>query len=159
MRSMEDLTNTAASTCGTHRCRCSPTSQIIQFIRCYVVSVCWPTVLTQGNAVKEIPKYAFEYARLGGTDPFQMLTDQQFADMIAEIEKYTCNDVTFEFDWVAWMSGDDASHYVYPRFMYNKPAGWNASSHFPGPSNISGLLRCRRQWQPGPLAGLRSAAL
>ena len=30
----------------------------------------WPTFLEQEQALKEIPKYAFEYARLGGTDPF-----------------------------------------------------------------------------------------
>lgn len=77
----------------------------------------WPTFLEQEQALKEIPKYEFEYARIGGTDPFGMLTQQQLADMINEIKKYTC-DVTFEFDWVGWMSGDDPSHYVYPRFIY-----------------------------------------
>lgn len=83
----------------------------------------WPIILDTENALKEIPKYAFEYDRIGGTDPFGVLTQQQFADMIDETGKYTC-DVSFEFDWVAWMSGDNASHYVYPRFIYNKPDGW-----------------------------------
>jgi len=84
----------------------------------------WSTFLEQEQALKEIPKYEFEYARLGGNDPFGMLTQQQLTDLIDELGKYTCN-VTFEVDWVAWMSGDDPSHYVYPKFIYNKPAGWN----------------------------------
>ena len=46
----------------------------------------WGTVLTVGNAPKEIPKYAFEYQRLGGTDPFSGITAQQFTTLKAELE-------------------------------------------------------------------------
>jgi len=115
----------------------------------------WPTVLTQGNAAKEIPKYAFEYERIGGADPFSMLTDQQFADMTAEIGKYTCGDVSFEFDWVSWMSSDDISHYVYPRFMYNKPAGWNPPSVIctSGPSNYLNYCGVGDNGSPDPWLG------
>ena len=114
----------------------------------------WPTVLNTGNAPKEVPKYEFEYARLGGTDPFQMLTDQQFADMTAEINKYTCTEVTFEFDWVAWMSGDDPSHYVYPRFMYNKPAGWDPGTFCPGgPSDYLNYCGVGDNGSPNPWPG------
>jgi len=95
----------------------------------------WPTFLEQEQALKEIPKYEFEYSRIGGTDPFRMLTEQQFEDMMHEIAQYTC-EVSFEFDWVAWMSGDDPSHYVYPRFIYNKPADWKPPKFIcPAPSN------------------------
>ena len=114
----------------------------------------WPLILDTENAVKEIPKYAFEYARLGGTDPFGMLTHQQFADLTAELGKNTC-DVTFEVDWVGWMSGDDPSHYVYPRFIYNKPAGWNPSLAIctSGPSNFMDYCGVGDNGDPNPWPG------
>jgi len=111
----------------------------------------WPTILDTENAVKEIPKYAFEYARLGGTDPFGSLTQQQLTDLIGELGRYTC-DVTFEVDWVAWMSGDDVSHYVYPRFIYNKPAGWNPPLAIctSGPSNYLDYCGVGDNGNPNP---------
>ena len=117
----------------------------------------WPTILDTENAIKEIPKYAFEYARLGGTDPFGMLTGHQLADLSAELGKNTC-DVTFEVDWVAWMSGDDPSHYVYPRFIYNKPAGWNPPSGIctSGPSNVLDYCGAGDNGDPNPWPGCDS---
>jgi hypothetical protein len=114
----------------------------------------WPLVLDTEQALKEVPKYEFEYARLGGTDPFGMLTQQQFADLINETGRHAC-DVTFEFDWVAWMSGDDPSHYVYPRFMYNKPVGWNPPSGIcpSGPSNYHDYCGVGDNGNPDPWPG------
>lgn len=114
----------------------------------------WPMFLTQEQALKEIPKYEFEYARLGGTDPFGMLTQQQLADMIDTIGNYTC-DVSFEFDWVSWMSGDDASHYVYPRFIYNKPDGWNPALAIctSGPSDVLDYCGVGDNGSPDPWPG------
>lgn len=112
----------------------------------------WPTFLEQEQALKEIPKYEFEYGRIGGTDPFGMLTQQQLADMINEIRKYTC-DVSFEFDWVGWMSGDDPSHYVYPRFIYNKPADWNPGFFCPEPSNFMNYCGEGDNGDPNPWPG------
>jgi len=84
----------------------------------------WNAVLQLGNAPKELPKYAFEYARLGGVDPFQSITNKQLADMksILDSNSNACGKI-FEVDWVSWMSGDDVSHYPYPRFMYYGPDG------------------------------------
>jgi hypothetical protein len=114
----------------------------------------WPLILDTEQALKEVPKYSFSYGRLGGTDPFSMLTDQQFADMTAEIGKYTCTDVSFEFDWVSWMSSDDISHYVYPRFMYNKPAAWPAKpAHCPVPSNEMNYCGAGDNGDPNPWPG------
>ncbi len=112
----------------------------------------WPTFLKQEQALKEIPKYEFEYARIGGTDPFGMITQQQFADMINAIGTYTCN-VSFEFDWVGWMSGDDPSHYVYPRFIYNKPDDWNPGFFCPEPSNIMNYCGEGDNGNPDPWPG------
>jgi hypothetical protein len=81
----------------------------------------WKNVLTTQNGPKEVKKYAFNYERIGGTDPFKSITMQQMSDMIAEMNRYSCNNVTFEYDWAGWISGDDPSHYVYPRFIYNGP--------------------------------------
>lgn len=85
----------------------------------------WGLVLTMGNAPKEIPKYSFEYERIGGTDPFGAITAEQRAAMIAELNRYSCN-VRFVHDWAFWISGDDPSHYVYPRFIYYGPDGPDA---------------------------------
>jgi hypothetical protein len=81
----------------------------------------WGSVVS-GNP-KEVRKYAAEYDRLGGTDPFNSITQQQMSAMIAEINKYACG-VTFEYDWASWVNGQDVSHYPYPRFIYNGPPGW-----------------------------------
>ena len=35
----------------------------------------WGQILHTGNAEKEVPKYAFNYERIGGIDPFQSITD------------------------------------------------------------------------------------
>ncbi|MCX8044914.1 MAG: hypothetical protein N3B18_12415 [Desulfobacterota bacterium] len=113
----------------------------------------WPTFLEQEQALKEISKYQFEYARIGGTDPFRMLTEQQLSDMMDVIGNYTC-DVSFEFDWVGWMSGDDPAHYVYPRFIYNKPPGWNPPKYFcPTPANYMTYCGEGDNGNPNPWPG------
>lgn len=113
----------------------------------------WPTFLEQEQALKEIPKYQFEYNRIGGTDPFRLLTEQQLSDMMDEIGNYDC-DVSFEFDWVGWMSGDDPSHYVYPRFIYNKPAGWNPPKYLcPAPANYMTYCGEGDNGNPNPWPG------
>jgi len=90
----------------------------------------WGMVLTSGNAPKEIPKYAFNYGRIGGTDPFSSLTEQQIADMKAELDAAASGcGLKFEVDWAYWMSGDDPSHYIYPRFLYYGPDGPGVGSN------------------------------
>ncbi|MCP4715999.1 MAG: hypothetical protein GY868_12855 [Deltaproteobacteria bacterium] len=78
----------------------------------------WGSILTSGNAVKELDKYAFEYERLGGTDPFPALTDKQLQDLTAELERLgEANSLEFAVDWACWMCGDDIDNYPFPRFM------------------------------------------
>ncbi|MFC1591077.1 hypothetical protein ACFL43_00985 [Thermodesulfobacteriota bacterium] len=80
----------------------------------------WDNILSSGNAEKEQVKYAFNYARLGGTDPFPGIVDRQTDDLQAALDDLgDANGLEFIVDWVAWMSGDDPAHYPFPRFMYN----------------------------------------
>ncbi len=85
-------------------------------------SVWWPTVLTSEESVKFIRKYAFEYERIGGTDPFQKLSDKQLSDMKAALNKNT-EGLKFEVEFASWMAGDRPGNYPYPRFLYNGPGG------------------------------------
>jgi len=50
----------------------------------------WPLVLDPAftdYAVRFIRMYAFEYERIGGTDPFHTVSEAQMADMKAELDK------------------------------------------------------------------------
>ncbi len=79
----------------------------------------WNGILTSGNAEKEVLKYAYEYDKLGGTDPFNALTMKQLKDMEDELEILgAAEGLTFEVDWAAWMSGEDVSHYAFPHLLY-----------------------------------------
>jgi hypothetical protein len=82
----------------------------------------WNAVLKEESSVKYQRKYAFEYERIGGTDPFQGISDQQLADMETELDKNT-NGINFEVDWACWMCGDHIENYPYPRFIYYGPDG------------------------------------
>ena len=82
----------------------------------------WPVILESEEAVKFLRKYEFEYERIGGIDPFHTLTDQQLADMKAELDKNT-DDLEFEVEFASWMSGGRPGNYPYPRFLYNGPIG------------------------------------
>lgn len=80
----------------------------------------WGQILHTGNAEKEVPKYAFNYERIGGIDPFQSITDNLVLHLQDELDKLGSeNGLEFEVDWAGWMSGDDPSHYAYPRYMYD----------------------------------------
>jgi hypothetical protein len=85
-------------------------------------SVWWPTVLASEESVKFIRKYAFEYERIGGTDPFQKLSDKQLSDMKAALNR-NCEGLKFEVEFASWMAGDRPGNYPYPRFLYNGPGG------------------------------------
>ncbi len=83
----------------------------------------WKLILSSGNAAKEVFKYAFEYERLGGTDPFNSLTDNQFRDLQDELERLGDeNDLEFEFELSCWMCGDAVENYAFPRIMYTPDA-------------------------------------
>jgi len=82
----------------------------------------WPMVLQSEFAVKFMRKYEFEYARIGGTDPFHRISDMQLADMKAALDRNTFG-LTFEADYACWMAPDRIGHYPWPRFIYNGPPG------------------------------------
>ena len=85
-------------------------------------SAWWPTVLASEESVKFLGKYAFEYERIGGTDPFQKLSDKQLSDMKAALNKNR-EGLKFEVEFASWMAGDRPGNYPYPRFLYNGPGG------------------------------------
>lgn len=80
----------------------------------------WSMVMQTEFAVKFIRKYEFEYACIGGTDPFHTLSDMQLADMKACLDQNTFG-LTFEVDYACWMAADRIEHYPYPRFIYTGP--------------------------------------
>jgi len=82
----------------------------------------WGAVLLDPSGIKFIRKYAVEYERIRGTDPFHSLSDQQLADMETELDSNPYG-LDFEVDWVGWMAGNHPDHYAYPRFIYYGPDG------------------------------------
>ncbi len=84
----------------------------------------WPRLLQFGNAPKELGKYAFEYERQGGRDPFWPLTLAQLQDMGAALEAAQGSlGVQFVIDYAAWIT-DDPTHHAHPRLIYEpKVAG------------------------------------
>ncbi len=82
----------------------------------------WNGILQFGNAPKEVPKYAFEYERLGGTDPFGAITASQLAQLESDLNATSCYGNTFVVDYASWMAGDSIEHWPYPRFMLNPPS-------------------------------------
>ena len=79
----------------------------------------WGGILSSGNAEKEVLKYAYEYEKLGGIDPFDDITAQQLQDMKDELDLQDASeDFSFEVDWAAWMAGEDVSHYAFPHLLY-----------------------------------------
>jgi hypothetical protein len=77
-----------------------------------------------GYAPRFLRKYEFEYERIGGVDPFRMITEEQITSMKEHLEKLgKKHGLTFEVDWAYWMTGDQIAHYPYPRFIYNGPPG------------------------------------
>ena len=85
----------------------------------------WPMVLDTDAGeftLKYLRLYAFQYERIGGTDPFQSISDKQLADMKAELDKNKYG-INFEVDWAGYQPADHIDHYPYPRFIYYGPDG------------------------------------
>jgi len=85
----------------------------------------WPLVLDTSftdYAVRFIRMYEYSYERIGGTDPFHTISEQQLADIDTELagNPYGLN---FEVDWAGYMAADRVEHYAYPRFIYYGPDG------------------------------------
>ena len=90
----------------------------------------WGTVFQDEMAKKYLLKYAFEYERIGGTDPFGKISIEQMNDMTRALRQQGWrNGFTFVVDWAGWMSGEDVAHYPYPRYMYKPPSGKRRRLH------------------------------
>jgi len=93
----------------------------------------WPMVLdatTTDFAVRFMRMYEFEYNRIGGTDPYQAISDQQLADMKAALDEQGGQyGLIFEVDWAGYMAADRIEHYAYPRFIYYGPDGPDAGEN------------------------------
>jgi hypothetical protein len=78
----------------------------------------WPQILGAGNAPKELGKYAFSYARIGGRDESDDLSLATYEGMKAALEaKEEELGVDFIVDYVSWLATDPA-HHAYPRLIY-----------------------------------------
>ena len=63
-------------------------------------SAMWGIVFQQEMAKKYLLKYAFEYPRIGGTDPFREISMQQMKDMQKKlIAQGWMHGFNFVFDW------------------------------------------------------------
>jgi len=85
----------------------------------------WPLVLDPSFtewALRFLRMYDFEYTRIGGTDPFHGITDQQLEDLKAELDANP-HGINFEVDWAGYMAAASVDHYAYPRFIYYGPDG------------------------------------
>jgi hypothetical protein len=79
----------------------------------------WPQVLRFGNAPKEISKYAFEYARIGGTDRAQTLTLAHYTALQRELEsRGRESGVEFIVEHAEWLS-DEPLNLAYPRAIFS----------------------------------------
>ena len=77
----------------------------------------WPMILRAGNAPKELGKYAFESARIGGPDPAMQYSRQQLADMTAILKSAESDlGVRFITDYVNWIG--DIENLPHPRSIY-----------------------------------------
>jgi hypothetical protein len=87
----------------------------------------WPLVLGPDAtefALRFTRMYNFEYERIGGIDPFHRISDNQLADMKAELDKKGwLYGIQFEVDWAGYMAAASVDHYAYPRFIYYGPDG------------------------------------
>ncbi|MFC1669318.1 hypothetical protein ACFL20_02940 [Spirochaetota bacterium] len=78
----------------------------------------WPIILNSGESTKYLRSYRFQYERIGGKDPFHTITKNQLMKMKNELTRLAKKTgIKFEVERVGWISGDDPSHYPYPRFM------------------------------------------
>jgi hypothetical protein len=97
----------------------------------------WPRILELGNAPKELGKYGWEFARIGGHDPAMDLSRRQLVDMTAELEGKAAElGVKFVTDYVSWIG--DPSHLAHPRAIYT-----------PGVSDGSPVTYCGSQSDGG----------
>jgi len=100
----------------------------------------WPSVLdtaTTDFAARFIRKYEFAYPRIGGYDFFQDISNEQLADMKAELDNNS-DGIEFEVDWAGWIPGDHIDHYPYPRYIYNPQVAGGSNATYCGEGEPDG---------------------
>ncbi|MFC1591264.1 hypothetical protein ACFL43_01945 [Thermodesulfobacteriota bacterium] len=88
--------------------------------------ILWKSGLWVGLLEDETARYydikgKFMWDRMGGTDPFHGITDQQAADLEAALNAQSCPDKTFVVEQAFWMAGDRIGNNPYPRNVYHPP--------------------------------------
>jgi hypothetical protein len=112
----------------------------------------WGTVLateTTEFALKYLRLFDFEYERIGGTDLFNQLTEQQVADIQAALDNNTLG-LTFEVDWAGFQCADRIENYPYPRYIYKGPNIFTAD---PFALALAKCRYCGRNDPDGPWEG------
>ena len=82
----------------------------------------WWLAIQEESTGKFVGKYNFSYPQIGGTDPFESITVEQFTEMKAALDSNPYG-INFEAEWTGWMCGDCIDHLPYPRFIYYGPDG------------------------------------
>ena len=106
-----------------HQFSYDPNHSVYQFV--LWDSLGWPLVLSPvltDFSVRFLKMYDFEYGRMGGNDPFHVVTDNQFEDLKNALDVNTYG-LTFEYEQAHYMSPTDIGDYAYPRFIYYGPDG------------------------------------
>lgn len=99
----------------------------------------WPRVLQFGNAPKELGKYAFEYARIGGRDPANGHTLAQFRALRRHLQAQgPVLGVQFIVDYASWLSSDPA-HLAHPRSIYQPGIPGGTPMIYCGSANDGGV--------------------
>jgi len=92
----------------------------------------WPLFLNQSTAKFQGDKYAFEYPKIGGADPFDTHSEAQLEDMTAALDLYISYlpwlgidaDIEVFTDRMSWISSDPAD-LPNPRSIYNPQGIWS----------------------------------
>ena len=75
-------------------------------------------MLNFGNAPKELGKYAFEFERIGFSDPANVLTHIRVQHLTDSLEARQAElDINFIVDYASWRAVNPA-HHIYPRNLY-----------------------------------------
>ena len=95
----------------------------------------WPRLLNYGNAQKNLGKYAFEYERIGGIDPYPA-SKRKLTKELKKILNQMENSEKFDFvvDNMTWIS-PEINEIAHPRRLYN-----------PGVESGSTLRFCDDDW-------------
>ncbi len=98
----------------------------------------WPFLSFDEGGIRQSRKFDFEYERIGGTDPFDEITDQQLEDMTDTLEglvaahnNATGDEIEVFTDLMSWISHDPADM-PDPKSIYNPQVAGGAPMNYCG---------------------------